>query len=117
MSVTSEHRRASRLSDTVGTLLILGGGLGFVAAVGLTAWSIHDLDKVTAQFSVGTISKLQAVAIVGLTPGMLSLLVIAFGVYLQTRSTELLFGTVTDPFDDDTFEDDDGEYDELPDVS
>jgi hypothetical protein len=117
MSVTSEHRRASRLSDTVGTLLILVGGLGFVAAVGLTAWSLHDLDKVSAQFPVGAFSKIQAVAIVGLTPGMLSLLVIAFGVYLQTRSTELLFGTAIDPFADDDFEDDDGEDDELPIVS
>ena len=48
---------------------------------------------------------------------MLSLLVIAFGVYLQTRSTEMLFGTVIDPFRDDDFEDDDGDEQELPSVS
>ena len=39
MSVTSERRRVSRLSDSVGTLLILVGSLGFLAAVVLTAWS------------------------------------------------------------------------------
>jgi len=116
MGVTSEHRRASRLADSVGTLLIIVGGVGFVAAGVLTAWIIHDLDKAGSSF-VGTISKLQAVAIVGLTPGMLSLLVIAFGVFLQTRSTELLFGTVIDPFGDDDFEEDAGEDEEVPAVS
>lgn len=117
MSVTSEHRRASRLSDSVGTLLIIVGCLGFLAAVVMTAWVIHDLDKVSASFSVGTVSKLDAVAVVGLTPGMLALLVIAFGVYLQTRSTELLFGTVIDPFGDDDYEEEPGEDEELPSVS
>ena len=40
---------------------------------------------------------------------MLSLLVLAFGVYLKTRSTDLLFGIVIDPSDD-------GEDDEDGDV-
>ncbi len=97
MSVTSERLRASRLSDRTGAVLIVLGVVGFVASVVMTAWVIHDLDKSAGAGNVfSTISKLQAAAIVGLTPGMLSLLVVALGVYLQTRATELLFGVAVD---------------------
>jgi hypothetical protein len=107
MSVSSERVRASRISDNVGAILIVVGALGFVAAAVLTGWIIHDLDKASDGFgAISTVSKLQAVAIAGLTPGMLSLLVIAFGVYLQTRSTDLLFGVAVDS---DLFPDEDDE--------
>jgi hypothetical protein len=107
MSVSSERIRASRISDNVGVLLIVVGVIGFLAASVLTGWIIHDLDSASGDIGrIGTVSKLQTVALVGLTPGMLSLLVIAFGVYLQTRSTELLFGVAVDS---DLFPDEDDE--------
>jgi hypothetical protein len=114
MSVISERRRASRLSDTVGTLLILIGVVGFLAAGMLTGWVIHDLDNLSGTLgTAGTISKLQAVALVGLTPGMISLVVIALGVHLQARSTELLFGAVVRPITDEDFDDDEEDEDEV----
>jgi hypothetical protein len=88
--------RASRISDVAGTVLILVGALGFIAAGVLTWWIIHDIDKLSGFGTVSTASKLQTVAVVGLTPGMLSLIVIAFGVYLQTRSTDILLGVAVD---------------------
>ena len=116
MSVTAERIRASRVSDRVGVLLIFVGAVAFVGAGVLTGWVLHDLSKATDGSGVfTTLSKLQAVALVGLTPGMLSLLVIAFGVFLQTRSTELLFGVAVDSalFSDE----DDDESLETPEVS
>ena len=96
MTVTSERIRASRLSDRLGAALIVLGVIGFLSAALLTGWIVHDLDRVTGAAAFGTVTKIQAVALVGLTPGMLSLLVIAFGAYLQTRSTDLLFGVAVD---------------------
>jgi hypothetical protein len=109
MSVASERLRASRMSERVGAFLIFMGCVGILAAAVLTVWIIHDLDKLTEGFSNATSAKLQTVALAGLTPGMLSLLVLAFGVYLKTRSTDLLFGIVIDPSDD-------GEDDDVGDV-
>jgi hypothetical protein len=115
MSVMSERRRASRLSDTVGTLLILIGAVGLLMAAVLTGWVIHDLDNLPGTLGPATtISKIQAVALVGLTPGLISLVVIALGVHLQARSTELLFGTTVRSIRDDDFDDDD-DVDEVDD--
>jgi hypothetical protein len=109
MSVASERVRASRMSDRVGAFLIFMGCVGILAAAVLTVWIIHDLDRINRGFSGATSAKLQTVALAGLTPGLLSLLVIAFGVYLKTRSTDLLFGIVLDQSgdgEDDEFGDD-----------
>jgi len=113
MDITSERIRASRLSDRLGAALLVLGGVGFLSAALLTGWIVHDLDKSTpgAPGVFSTISKIQAVALVGLTPGMLSLLVIAFGAYLQTRSTDLLYGVAVDA---DLFADEDESDDDLP---
>jgi len=120
MSVAFERRRAARISDSIGALLIVIGAVGFISSVALTIWTIHDLDKFERGLggtgAMTVVSKLQSVALIGVTPGMLSLLVLAFGVYLQTRSTELLFGTIvdSDPFGD---EDDDGGDDGVAELS
>ena len=93
MSVASERRRDSRLTENLGTLLVIVGALGIVASIGLSWWAIHDLGG-NPSGSFATTAKIEIVSAVGITPGLLSVIVLAFGVYLQTRSTELLFGTV-----------------------
>jgi len=96
MNVTSERIRASRLSDRLGAALVALGVIGVLSAALLTAWVVHDIGKTGSPGPFDTISRIQAVALVGITPGMLSLLVVGFGVYLQTRSMELLLGVAVD---------------------
>jgi hypothetical protein len=72
------------------------GVVGLLLVVLLTAWVIHDIDKATGAGGALTITKIDAIALVGVTPGLVSLLVIAFGAYLQTRSMELLLGVAVD---------------------
>jgi hypothetical protein len=110
MDTSLERIRASRLSDRLGAALIALGVVGLLLVVLLTAWIVHDLDKATGSGGLLTISKIQAVGLVGVTPGSLSLLVIGFGAYLQTRSMELLLGVAVDS----DFIGDDNDDDDFP---
>jgi len=72
--------------------MITAGLLGIAAAIVLSVWAVHNLSNSTAfpAGSIAIVNKIDIVAVAGVTPALISLLVIAAGVHLRTKSFELL---------------------------
>jgi hypothetical protein len=86
MSIGNERPRASRLAENAGTVLVYLGVVGLLAAITLAIWALRDLSNQVSQ--IGVTVKIELVTTVGITPALLSLLVIAAGIFLQSRASE-----------------------------
>lgn len=92
MRIAQQRLQASRRSRALGTFLVICGWVGFVAAIALAAWALRDLSNANqfAEGAASTVSKIDIVAVAGITPALISLLVVAAGAYLRVRSLDVV---------------------------
>lgn len=86
MSIGNPRPRPSRLAENAGTVLIYLGVVGVLTAITLTIWVLRDLGHEVS--ALGATVKIELVTTVGVMPTLVSLLVIAAGIFLQARSAE-----------------------------
>ena len=81
--------------------MIFAGVLGIAVAIGLSVWAVHDLSnsKAFPAGSIAIVNKIDIVAVAGVTPALISLLVIAAGVHLRTKSFDLLLDRLGEDID------------------
>jgi hypothetical protein len=106
ISISQQRLRVSRRSRAAGTFLIMAGLLGIAAAIVLSIWAVHDLSnsKAFPAGSIAIVNKIDIVAVAGVTPALISLLVIAAGVHLRTKSFELLISALGADLDPDDYD-------------
>jgi hypothetical protein len=100
MSMENTRPQSARLAENAGTVLIYVGVVGVLAAITLTIWALRDLG--TQPSILGPTVKIELVTTVGVMPTLVSLLVIAAGIFLQSRqSSEPVPPPATNPVDKD----------------
>jgi hypothetical protein len=101
ISISQQRFRVSRRARAAGTFMIFAGVLGIAVAIGLSVWAVHDLSnsKAFPAGSVAIVNKIDIVAVAGVTPALISLLVIAAGVHLRTKSFDLLIDRLGEDID------------------
>ena len=94
MGFAQQRLRASRAARRVAIFMAIVGLLGLAVSVALAVWGFNVLSdpKVFPPGPASTASKIELTAVVGVGPALISLLVIAAGIYLQIKSIDLMTG-------------------------